>query len=1462
MRTLKYISVTLLLVLMLLLGTAYALFQSNSFQNWLTDKLGDYLSAQFKTKISIGHINYKPLQTFELEEVLFGDHKNDTLFYVGKLNFTLAGFKLDSSQFRLSNVKVTDAYCHLKFYEDSSFNIDVLFNILDPNDTIPSTGPPFTLHFDKVTLENARFSLENKLDTSSWGKAFAPNNQYFYNINAKAEDFYIIQDSLHFILSHLDLKERSGFKANHIQAITTISPGCMLFDSLLLRTPYTTAGNSFGMRYKSYKAFGNFYDDVKLDINLNSSVVDLKDVAFFAEALTDFPYKFKVKGKADGTISNLSLKDLDVRFGQTGMFSGSADLNGMPDMDNTFIDAEVKQILVTKADMEYLAQMPMANELVKLGLIKFKGQYTGFFKDFVAYGEFNTALGDVVTDLNMKIADEQSDYEYSGKVDLRDFNLGSLIDQKLIGKLSAVSNISGKGFDFKTMLAEFNADVTYIDFYGYQYQNVTLAGKLNNRLLNAELLVDDANLNLRFNGGIDLSKDMNQYNFNAKIRHANLLPLGFDTADITLNADADINFAFKDLDRNKGQITITDLSISKYEDLYAIKQVYVNSINNNGNRTLQLKTDNIDAEIKGEFNLLELGDAADLALHQLIPEYFKKPANKIRQKQDFEVSLQVKTLYPFNELYFPDIEVRNAQFKGAFNENNQQWYANAYLGGLRYGKTSVRGITVKHTKNSGEGAELLTSFNRLLVNDTLYAKDAAIKIVQNKNTAAVNLMVKDSNSLFTTNTLANVTFTAGKINTVFDFSQFKFRSGDFELRKGSSLCYTGTGLDFTNFYLTRNTTETILVNGVYGFNSNHNMLVDASNIRLNLINDLVPQLTILTDGILNGNITVSTKNNGLVIGGDATLTELSLDKDTLGDFRLLSSYANDQNRLMAFIKSVKGKLRNLEIGGYYDLSRKNDALNFTINFDESDITSFQAFVKDYIKLLSGNVRASGQLSGSFDKPEFNCNVDFMGVTLMVDYLKTLYSFSTSININEQQLTINPTEVRDVNDHRGTLSGVITHNNFSNFKTNLKFTDLKDFQLLNTGPKDNDLFYGRAYADGALTLTGPFTDLLLDAKFTGKEGTVVNIPLSTGYGDGEDGLIHFVNKDSTRAKSDYKRSGTLSGFAINCMLHVTKSAEINIVLDEQQGDKIRGRGNGDIKLELTRSGQFNMYGEVEVDEGDYKFTAMNLFTKKFILKPGGKISWTGDPVAGQMNIVGVYNVRTSVADIVAGATNEERESLKQQRVPVECLLYVKGSLLNPDIKFDMNITDVSGSLPGNTVSELQNTLRVWRNENELMTQQVISLMLFGRFTPTNVQNSTGPTNLSAGVNNTLSGFVSAQATNFIQQLIPGLDVNVDYHTGTESVRGRTIVSASKRILDNRLEIQASIDPINTYQNFLTQYNLTRSGNLKAKAFSRAQLDPIYNRNINTNGVGLYYRKEFDKFSDLFSNKNKKVNNLSQ
>jgi hypothetical protein len=1441
---------------MLLLGTAYCVFYSNAFQNWLTGKLGDYLSAQFKTKISIGHINYKPLQTFELEDVLFGDHKNDTLFYAGSLSFNLAGMNLDSTEFKLSDVKVDRGYCQIRFYKDGSFNIHVLDNITDPNDTLPSTGPPFQLAFDNVTCEHTRFKFIDETDTSAW-ENFAPNNEFFYDISVKARDFRIINDSLHFVVDHLAAKEISGFEARHIQTVVTIAPSCMLFEDLQIKTPRTFVEGNYFMRYRDWESFSDFYNNVKLEARVRSSFVDLKDIAFFASPFKEYNYRLKISGSGSGTVSNMKLRNLDVRFGRSGSFRGKGDLNGLPDIENTFIDAEATQVVATKSDIEYLAQMPVADEMKNLGTILFRGKYTGFYKDFVAYGKFTTAIGTAESDLNMKIADEAEDYEYSGTLVLNDFDLGKFTQNSMLGRLSANTRVKGKGLSYDKMKAAVIAEVPYFELNKYAYRDIKVDGGLDRKVIAAKMFVNDPNLDLDFDGTINLASDIPKYAFKARLGHANLQPLGLDTSGISVSALADINFSWKDIDHNDGEIDLTGIEVTSHDDLYTIDKLYINSSNLAGQRHININSDNIAADIYGRFAFSQIPDAFMKNLAGLAPGYFDQQKYEAASNQYFAFDINIKTLYPFNELFFKNIEIRNAVSKGEFNQETHNVTVNGYVESFDYNKMQFEGITFKQDQSGVQEAQIMAGLKQLVISDTVITRDAALRVELDKNLAQTHFIVRDSQSLFTANIRNDIYFIADSIKAVFSPSRVSYMKSDFRIKGKSEVVYHPSGILFNDFLITRNKTENIQLNGVYGFHTPHALLAEVNNFHLDVVNELFPYLTIAINGVLDGSLQLKSVGEEWALSSDASLTSLSLDKDTVGDFKIVTNYLEQQRRLMAYLRSTSGKLRNLECSGFYDFSHPSDALNFNINFDESDITSFQAFVKGYITLYAGSARARGQLAGSLKYPELNCDLELMGVTLVVDYLKTMYSFSTTVNINEQQIRVAPTEVRDINDRKATLTGYITHKNFSEPKLNLKLNEMRNFQVLNTKAKDNNLFYGTAYVNGGLSLTGPFNDLIMDANLTAERNSLINIPLSEGYDAGADGLLHFVNRDTLARTGEGRRSGSISGFTINCMLHVTKDAEIQIVFDEQQGDKIRGRGTGDLKLELTRSGQFNMYGEVEIEEGDYRFTAMNLFTKKFTLKRGGTITWTGDPFQGQMNITGVYSLRTSVGDIVSSI---DREAVAQQRIPVECLLYLRGNLLKPDIKFDMNMYDLNGSLSNSAVSEIQNLLRLWRSENDLMTQQVVSLMLFGRFTPTNIQNSTGPTSLSAGVDNTLSGFVSAQATGFIQQLIPGLDVNVDYHTGNESVRGRTILSASKRIFDNRLELQANVDPINTYQNFLTQYNLTRDGNLKAKAFSRAQSDPIFNRNINTQGIGLYYRKEFDKFHELFTRR-KNVNNLN-
>ncbi len=1463
MRTAKYISLTLLAILLLLLGSAYAVFNSSPVQNWLTGRLSNYLSAQFKTKITIQRINYKPLHSFELENVMFGDHKDDTLFFAGKLQFNLAGFKLDSTIFKLSNVKLTDGYCHIKYYKDGSYNLDVLDNINDPNDTLPNNSPPFVLYFDKVSITNTRFKFVDETDTTQW-EDFKANNELFYDINGIAEEFYVIDDSLHFKLPHLDLKEQCGFKANHMQGVVTISSTQMIFEDMQIKTPTTTVGNYFSMKYKDWSSFDDFYNNIKLEARITPSTVDMHDVALFASPFKAYPYFLKVQGRAKGTVANISIEKLNAYFGETGHISGEADFNGLPDIENTFIDAKVFSSTFTRQDLEYLAQEPISDEVSQFGEMSFKGNYTGFYKDFVANGYFKTAIGSITSDLNMKLADDADEYIYSGKLNLVDFNLGLLLDNPMFGLLTVTSDISGKGLAFAQMQALASAKVEYMDFRGYRYHNVELQSQLEHKAIFANLSLLDPNIMLQFNGKMDFAPEIPVYTFKSNVKNANIKALGFDTVDLTISLDADINFAWKDFDHNNGIVDLQHINLVKENEEYAVNNMMLSSATINGARELKFRSDDITAGINGVFSFEDLSKSLTASFKGLIPAYYRSTSTAITGiEQHFTFNANVKTLYPFNKLFLGDVELTNAQFKGQYNNQKETWQLNGLAEELSLNQLAFYGLNIKHQKQQYLAADLITQAKSILYKDTVLARGALLSIKLKENGAIANLGVDDTLSMFATNLSGNFLFKPDSMIGVFNNSNVSYREGDFVLNADSKLSFTNNSLSFQQFKISKSAEEHILLNGVYGLGVPHQLTADIQQMSLELINVLIPTLNIKLNGEVNGHLNLSsTKLGDAVLTSDASVNNLSLDLDTLGDFKMVTNYVENENRLMAIVQSLKGKLRNMKVNGYYDFLHPNDALNFAINFDESDITSFQAFVKDYVKLYSGNIKANGQLTGSLKRPELNCDIDLMGVTLMVDYLKTMYSFSSTININEQVIKFNPTEVRDINDSKATLSGQIKHSNFDNFNADLKLSNCLNFQLLNTKAKDNDLFYGTAFANGGLTLTGPFSDLVLDAKLTTAKGTLITIPLSTSYSDSENGLIHIINKDTVYTTNDYRRSGSISGFTINCMLKATKDAEIQIVMDEQQGDKIRGRGTGDLKFELTKSGQFNMYGEVVIDEGDYRFTAVNLFTKKFLLTKGGTIVWTGDPLTGIMNVTGLYPIRASVADVVSSATTAERTSLEQQRLPVECLLYVKGTLLAPDIKFDMNVKDLNGALSGNAMSELQNTLRIWRNDNDLMTQQVISLMLFGRFAPTNLQNSTAPNGLSSGVDNTLSGFVSAQATNLVQQLIPGFNLNVDYQSGlVNATSGRAIVSASKKVFDNRLEFQASFDPLSSYQNYLTQYNLSREGSFKIKVFSRAQPDLLYNRPITTNGLGLYYRKEFDKLPDMFRRKSKIINNIN-
>ena len=421
-----------------------------------------------------------------------------------------------------------------------------------------------------------------------------------------------------------------------------------------------------------------------------------------------------------------------------------------------------------------------------------------------------------------------------------------------------------------------------------------------------------------------------------------------------------------------------------------------------------------------------------------------------------------------------------------------------------------------------------------------------------------------------------------------------------------------------------------------------------------------PDLGFTIDGFCDGSVTLKGDPKNTYVNSYLNINQLALDHDTIGDFTFTSNYDEQQQRLISYAKSLSGKLKDLEMGGYMDMSQKPYPINYSIVFAESDLRSFQAFLKDNLTIYNGDVSAKCKVTGNVNEIRVDGSVNLMQVLARVEYLKTTYGFNTKINFDKSTITINPFMLNDVNGKQAKVEGSVSHQSFSNFVFDLKLTELNNFQVLNTTSKDNTLFYGKAFATGRMSLKGPQNDLVLDATVKSGKGTIFSIPLSEDDGTAGNDLIHFISTDTLVKTVAVKKSSKILGLGINMFVTVTPDAEIQLVFDELQDDKIVGTGKGTLKMELTKQGVFSMFGEVAIENGDYKFTAVDVFTRKFLLKKGGTITWTGDPLQARMNIQGIYKVRnTSIADLVTTATDAEKSALQSQRVPVECVLNLRG-----------------------------------------------------------------------------------------------------------------------------------------------------------------------------------------------------------
>lgn len=1431
---------------------------SEPFQIWATQKIETILSDELETPISLHRVEYIPPATLNLHQIYIEDQHQDTLFYIGRAHFNLLYSFIGNNE--NGDIEITLPYAHLdstivKFINyPEGMSGDFFFAKFEPQDTIKDSipGPSFFLNIDNLELRHSSFHLFTP-NSPAAETSFDPDNFRFNNIYANLKSFSVYDDSLNFITEHLSLEEKGGLKLKKLKAKTIICAQQMSFKELEFETPHSKLGDSLVFTYDHWRTMGYFLDSVVITASIKNSFLNFIDLTHFSNEIKSIPFATKFSGNFYGTIADFKAKNMVIDGGKNTYLEGSISMEGLPNIDKTFMDIALKKSHTTSEDLFPFAGKAVSDFTKNLGQINVDGNFTGFIHDFVAYGTFITDIGEFKSDLNLKLGDEDIENKYSGSFSTQNLNVGRLFDIEGVGEVSLETQINGNGFTLDVFNGSAKGTIFKAEVNGYSLSNTIVSGGFANREFNGNIKIEDQNIVGDFTGLIDFKKDEPQFDFNLYIEKFNLLAFGWDTVESNIQGNIVMDLQGSSFTKLNGSVYLNELSIDRINRYIDLGGTKLTARLNDPVQSIDLESSIIDAGIKGKIDLNELGNSFNEFLNRLFPHNIKAPKSK-SAKEDFFFSINLKDFESISDFLLLDYEIGPTQINGHYHSDLNDFTVLVKSKYISYSDYKLNDIKIDLSHENANDELLKVWVKNVTQKDSIKLRnfDADLFISTNQVNYQINLndsirsLVVELNGNLNINSFYNYQFT-------FDSSFISDKTGPIYIKEGNFLNIDSGEVYINNLLLYRDQ-DSLLLSGVISNSNNAGIDILASDFNLANINGYLNlDEESKLGGIVNGKFKLYNLLKVPTIESDLKIDRFSFGEDTVGDVILESEIDRALNEIWLKGRIINGLFSNLRLDGKVNLAGNNN-LNLTLNLDPSELKLIKFFMGDLISNITGTIEGDLRITGSINSPELKGKMLVRSGAFTFDYLKTRYYFSSIIDINNKEFYFNPFSIADENGKTANAFGTLKHDNFSDFDIDFSVENMENFKVLNTTEKDNDLFYGTAYIDGKVRMHGPFEKLNVDIKAKNRANTIIFLPFAgTGADDYQD-IIRIVNGNESftaEAESD------LTGLLLNFDLDINRDAELQIIFDKTAGDIMRGRGRGNLLMEINTLGDFRMYGNYIIESGDYNFTALGIISKKFYVAPGSNIQWTGDPINANMNVTAIYKTVASPYNLVSGViANKTDLEAYRSPIPVNCKLVLRGNLLAPGISFGIEFPDLqsigNGGGSGSSSALITSIRRLEANQEEL-NRQIFYLLVTGNFiTPAENQALLAGGGSSTGtdaVGNAGSSLLTNQVNQWLSMLNTRWILSMNYQAGNAINPGTMQIIANRKLFNDRLEIGAIYDAANNLGNFSALYKITKDGNLQIKAFNRNTNNLYYNQNIITQGIGLYYRYEFEHMGDF-------------
>ncbi len=1402
---------------------------------------------------------YTPVDTILFAETISATLTLKGIFrkegvHIGRLNVENGGFNIVSEP-----------------AEDSgrSSNFETIFPSQPIDSNYVAQPGPNIFDIRRVNINGFRFRLVNFSSKDSiykgWGINFEDMDLY---ANARAHGLRMTGGKMYGVLDHLDAVEKSGYRLTEVTGRTEVGLGkALISDAHIVDDSSDIRLKTFSMSFRNTLDFSDYVNKVVMDGEFARSKIAMSSINWFSgNSLGDNDLVADIyEGHAHGTTNDILATG--IKF--TELHSGISTTvtcrisHVVPNVDDMYLEGTVTGLETDSRQLSlFLTEWARRNgksvDLSKLipGLTltadaSCKGNINGLgVAATINNGELGTLKYDGVVH-NTISKDKQITVDcHISSGDLNSGLIAKTDKLKLLAAEGAFSIIVNETNDIRLDSLHIHS----LEAVGYELHDIALQGDMTDNTVNLKINSADPALKTNLVGLIDLEPfdGCRRYRLAGNIGNIDFHALNFDRRDEISNLTANVYANFvKDSLFTLGDAFIDSIKIVSDNGIHDIGNINVRAHTRDGMQHFRLSSPFADATYEGSGTVKELLDEIqNLTLRTHLPAIQGIAAGE-PQDNHYEMDVNLhdsRTLltYLMPKLYIADSTNVNLSI------NNGVLQAGIQSDRLAMGTTFARKLAIDIDNLDNSLNAFITSSQFIL--GGMEVTEPAFAAYADSNNVNVTFQFDNFNG---SNSEGEIFLDGEILRDESDSLVIKARPVNSFLRAGkdlwkfgaSEIVMRGKDISIDNLSI-HNGLQEMFINGNLSSVNDGSLALEISELELSGLSQFLPNKYEL-EGITNGRVVINspTKDRlGLFVNIDAE--GLALGNSDIGDLKVTSSWKDGSDVIECHILNDLQGRSTLKADG--TINAKDRSIAARAVFDEFPLEAATPFLSQIFTSMGGTIKGGVRASGKLDGLHLSGRgIHLNDALIQVGVTNVTYLLDGPVDIAEDGIFLNGMSVRDMSGGSAALNGSLRHKNFKDISLDASL-NLNDLEMISVPEEGNNGFYGNLRANGSIGLSGPVSNIIVDADVATSGNGDIHIPLSGGLNSNISNLLTFTEHEIVldpyeQMLLEYQESKgrkAVSDFIARGRLRITDGLEAFLEIDKSAGHVMTVNGTGTIGLEIRpKNDIFNLNGDYIINSGNYHFVLPGLLEKDFNINEGSYLRLGGNLMESEINIDAVHPVKTSLNTLVSG------EDIGNTRRLVNCGLNISNNLKSPKITFSVDVPDLSPQIK----SRIDGAL----NTEDKVQKQFAALLLMGTFIPDQAGIVNGYNMLYSNV----SEIMSSQINNVLAKLNIPVDIGVGYQQ-TNAGTNMFDVAVSTQLFNNRVVVNGSVgnrrDKNGTsYSNgdivgdIDVELKLDKAGRFRLNAFSHSADDYTnFLDQLQRNGIGVSYQKEFNTAGEFF------------